>query len=678
MLRGMHYMCWYRNDWNYHPSMPMKRLQQVQDIVDMKGTHLFWSCMGSGAIGLQYLDKEINESIPPRLRFYGYLNDREFVAECTQRGIVPFAVVWMAQLWEFPAEFNEDETELLSMNKLRGVGKPGWVGMHELSTDRYPKIFSSIKNYFPDGIINSDGKLVVDFLEEFRSVTLDGKPIESTWLLVPGHDHHCYTPCGNNPAYLQYLKREMEMMIDAGAPGILLDEFNIQVHAFWKGGCFCKDCMKGFREYLQEHPCEETKTIQLATFDYRVFLMERGYCDSDLLGGQADLRWEIPLFRQFLLFNLRGVDRTMGELTSYAKEYSAAKRGKPILMSINLFNCLPHAGMVRRFSDIIGGEKSNIKLRQDGHYRLCHAFCNGKPGSFIEDPNQHIFQIIKDIDACKYDTYRLFMLEPLAQGFNVAISYGGWLMNYRKDSFYPPLEVEKQLGSWLNEHEGLFTNRLVAKTAILYDHRSALYTESFLSGHLDREKVGGFQTFDELSQALCDERILYKVLFVADDQPLTAKALSNFENLIIPDAFSLKDEEIETILTWVNRGGRAVAVGKVDRRLANLRFSYFKFADLEKWIFTNGHEVETDAVEGVGLAIHQCEDGRAIHLVNYRLNTGTREIDPIEKMELKLDWQPAEVTVYSFPEDKYRTEVSASGNTLTVKNIGLYTILHIQ
>jgi hypothetical protein len=470
----------------------------------------------------------------------------------------------------------------------------------------------------------------------------------------------------------------MEMMIDAGAPGILLDEFNVQMHAFWKGGCFCKDCMKGFRQYLQERPSVETKSINLDTFDYRFFLKEEGYCDNDLAGGQADLRWSVPLFRQFHLYNLRGIDRNMEELTTYAKEYSSAKRGKPILTSINLFNCLPHAGMVRRFSDVIGGEKSNIKLRQDGHYRLCHAFCNGKPGSFIEDPNGHILQIINDVDAGKYDTYRLFILEPLAQGFNIAISYGGWLMNYRKDSFYPPLEIERQMGNWLNSHERLFSNSFVAKTAILYDHRSALYTESFLSGHLDREKVGGFQIFDELSQALCNERILYKVLYVADDQPLTEEALSQFENLIIPDAFSLKDEEIGVILAWINRGGRAIALGKVDQKLANLRFSYFKFADLKKWIFTNGHEIETDDVEDVGIAIHQCEDGRAIHLVNYRLNTGTREIEPVEKMELKLDWQPVEVKVYSFPEVKYPAEVSVSGTVLIVKNIGLYTILHVK
>ncbi len=93
MIRGMHYMCWYRQDWNYHPSMPMKRLQQVQDIVDMNGNLLLWSCLGSGAIGIQYLDKEANEAIPPRLRFYGHLNDREFITELFSQFFASFMSV---------------------------------------------------------------------------------------------------------------------------------------------------------------------------------------------------------------------------------------------------------------------------------------------------------------------------------------------------------------------------------------------------------------------------------------------------------------------------------------------------------------------------------------------------------------------------------------------------------
>ena len=75
-------MCWHKGDWNYHPSLMPKRLQQIEDAAASNVNTLMWSCMGSGAIGLPYLDKEINEQMPPRLRFYGYLNDSEFVERC--------------------------------------------------------------------------------------------------------------------------------------------------------------------------------------------------------------------------------------------------------------------------------------------------------------------------------------------------------------------------------------------------------------------------------------------------------------------------------------------------------------------------------------------------------------------------------------------------------------------
>ena len=32
MIRGMHYMRWFREDWNYHPSLMSTRLQQIEDI----------------------------------------------------------------------------------------------------------------------------------------------------------------------------------------------------------------------------------------------------------------------------------------------------------------------------------------------------------------------------------------------------------------------------------------------------------------------------------------------------------------------------------------------------------------------------------------------------------------------------------------------------------------------
>jgi hypothetical protein len=654
----------------------MKRLQQVQDIVDMNGNVLLWSCLGSAAIGIQYLDKEANEQIPPRLRFYGYLNDREFCEECGKRGILAFAVIWKAQLWEFPAEFSEDESELLALNKLRWVWKKGGIGMRELSTDRYPKIFPSIRKYFPGGIIDSDGKPVEDFLEEFRTVTLDGKPIFSAWLMVPGHEHHCYMPCGNKPAYMQYVRKEIEIMVDAGAAGVHIDESETQLLATHRAGCFCKDCMKQFREYLKKNPSEETRTLDLDHFDYREFLKQKGYADSDIVGAHRDTGFRIPLFKAFVQFNLQGAEQNVKEIADYVRAYSLKKRGKPALVTANLYNCLPHGTPLRKHCDLIIGEKSDIKLRQDGYYRFGHAYFGGKEGSFIEEPNGHVLQIIRDVDNTKNDPYILFMLEPLAHGFNMAIPYGAWLANQKKDSFYPNAEIEHQMGEWLTKHEDLFTNQFVADTAILYDQRSALETELFQGGHRDAQRDAGFRTFHDLCQSLCNERMLYNVLYVSPDEPLTLERLAPYKQLVLPDVYSLPEDEIRLIREWMSQGGRAISIGKVDPRMADTRFSFQKFPDLRKWFVEAGTILDAQEVDDLGLALHKRDGGYALHLVNYRLNSNSRVIETIPRAEFTLDWCPKEVQVHSFPESG--AEAFIEGNVLTVKNIGIYTIVDLQ
>lgn len=678
MIRGMHYMCWFAEDWNYHPSLPMKRLQQVEDIVDTGGNVLLWSCLGSAAIGLQYLDKEANEVIPPRLRFYGYLNDKEFCEECAKRDITAYAVLWKAQLWEFPAEFNEDESELLAVNKLKGVGKPGWLGMRELSTDRYPKLFEPIATYFPTGLLNSDGEPVRDFLEEFKVNTLDGNDVQSVWLHVPGHDHHCYTPCGSNQAFRTYQKKQVEMMIDAGAGGVMIDEIDMHLYAMLNAGCFCKDCVAGFRTYLQAHPDPDTAGLDLETFDYRAFLKEGGYTDHDLLGTQAGARMHIPLYRQFAEHNVEQMEATLAETLAHVKAYSRQTTGREVPVAANLFNCLPHTGSLRKYCDLIIGERSGLGLRQDGFYRFGYAFFGGKPGSFIEDPSPHILQIVEDLKVGKTDAYVLLMLEPLSQGFNIAIPYGAWLINWVKDSFYPDMDLERKLGAWLKKREHLFTPHPVAETAVLYDARSALEVELFQSGYLDR-KDGGFGTFHALTQNLCDHHVLFNVLYVSDDEPLTASRLKGYKKLLLPDADSLHGDEMDAVEGWLDGGGQALTFGKAPRRFGNLRNPFSKPAAFLSWVKEGGQPVNIVAREQnrhLGLGLHKTADGYALHVVNYALNDASRTVERIPQAVFDLAWEPKEAVVHTFPVAD--TKVSVEGRRLRLSDLGLYTVVEFN
>lgn len=668
-------MCWFKEDWNYHPSMMSKRLQQVDDIESIHGNMLLWSCLGSGAIGLPYLEKEAFEKIQPRFKFYGYLNDQEFCRECENRGITAYAVLWKAQLWEFPAELNEAQDELYSLNKLVGVGKKDYIGMSELSQNRYPKLFDPIEKFFPKGILNSDGEKVTDYLEEFSAKTLDGNRILSSWLMVPGHDHKCYTPCANNPAYMTYMKRQLKTMIDAGAGGILLDEYDVQLHALGNGGCFCKDCVKGFRQFLKANPCEETAGLDLDTFDYRKFLQSKGYRDEDLKNQQLAARMEIPLFKLFTRFNLERLEDDFRQIVEYVKGYSRETRGKELPVSANLFNCLPRAEGLRKYCDTICGEKGGIKLRQDAFYKFGYSFMQGKEGSFIEDPNEHILQILEDIDHGKNDAYLLFMLEPLVHGFNIAVSYGGWLMNFKKDSFYPNMETERKLGAWLTDHELLFQMNPTAEIAVLYDQRSALDVEMFTGNYPDPSREGGFRTFFDVTQELCNRNILYNVIYASNDEPLTAQRLKGYGTLLVPDAYLLTEDEKKVIHSFAKEN-RVAALGRMDQEFYQYGFGYTKFQELAQWLTVGEPLFHLETGKNIGAALHNSQNGYVLHLINYNLNTATRQIDPVPVCEIRLSKPIRGVKVHSFPHGGVTAEFD--GTLLRVRNLDIETALEIE
>jgi len=55
MERGIYFDGWYHNNHCYHPSLPYRTMQMVEDLEKYKATILVWSVMGGGSISLPYL-----------------------------------------------------------------------------------------------------------------------------------------------------------------------------------------------------------------------------------------------------------------------------------------------------------------------------------------------------------------------------------------------------------------------------------------------------------------------------------------------------------------------------------------------------------------------------------------------------------------------------------------------
>ena len=306
MERGIYFDGWYHNNHCYHPSLPYRTMQMVEDLEKYKATILVWSVMGGGSISLPYLENEAFGELDPRARFYGFMNDSEFVAECKKRGIKAMGIVFEVQGWEFPVEVSPDGKHMKQFNVLRSGETGNYYGLNEFANGKYDGLFrTSLKDYYPDGIVNSDGEVVTDLQEEVAARTWRGEPVHAGWVEVTGHSRTCYQTCRNNPVWRDSLKKIMASQIDAGVEGIQLDEAELPITSMGAGGCFCKDCRKQFRTYLQGRKAAGTldlklyEGIDLDTFDYKQYVLDGGYAHPN----------DSPLMRDYYEFQLRAVKK---------------------------------------------------------------------------------------------------------------------------------------------------------------------------------------------------------------------------------------------------------------------------------------------------------------------------------------------------------------------------------
>lgn len=700
MLKGLYFMGWQRDMWNYHPSLPMKNMQMIQDIEDIRGNMLIWSCLGSGAIGLPYLDREANDDTPPRMRLYGFMNDKEFCEECRKRGIKVFSVLWKSQLWEFGAEFNEDETKLLSLNILRNASKNHkYVGMSELSTNQYPHLFEPMEKYFPDGLKDYKGNTVKDFLQEFKAVSLEGRSILSAWLMAPEHDHKCYSPCCCKESYLFYLKKDVEMMIDAGAGGLHIDEYDTQKHVLNNAGCFCDECMDKFNEYIKEMQIKLPEDAgDIEHFNYRKYLLEKGYTDEKLLPFNGNKRWDIPLFRDFVEMQIEYISIVVKEISQHAKQYAKETRNEEFPVTANLFQCFPIAWKSKKYLDLLAGEKTDIKLRQDAWYKYAFGWLNGKECCFVEDPNQYVRDMLEDIKNGINDRLILFLLEPIAHGFHIAFPYGSWLQNQVKDAFWPDLRVLKKLGTWLDENSSLFPKNPVADIAVIYDLPSAyenLWTEPAAKATATYNQVekicldgveelgrqgafscdGDFDNFFRLIQHMSDEDIVYNVIFESPDEPLSVEKISGYKQIVIPDAFKMLDSTVEILKKCQESGQEVITYGRIPQGLKPDKTYQIQAEDaLINALHQQNMVIEVNSERKYGVAVHENGSGKVLHVVNYNYNEEAHKIDALPEVRMKLNYPCGKIKTIGFPENN-SVKAELKNGELVLHNAGIYTVV---
>lgn len=681
MERGIYFDGWHRNNHCYHPSLPMRNMQMVEDLEKYKASILVWSVLGGGSISLPYLEQEAFGEIEPRLRFYGFMNDSEFIAECQKRGIKPMGIVFEVQGWEFPIVVSEDGKFIKEINVMRNGNAEEWdgeyYGLNEFAQDKYPDLFkTSLKDYYPDGIVNSDGQKVLDLQEEVAARTWTGEAVHAQWVEVKGHSKTCYQTCRNNPVWRNYLKKIMQIQIDAGVSGIQLDEAELPITSMGAGGCYCKDCVKQFRQYLLEKKQAGTLSelydgIDLKTFDYGQYLHESGVEHPN----------ESPMYRDYYEFQMRAVKKHFTELVDFARDYARKTQGREILLSGNFFNCMPVYYPFENTVDIVITEMEHTLFRQPHWYRYINGFSGDKQVIVAENPYGGIIpKLLEQLNHGKgYDLYKILQLEASVYGCNMSVPYGGWMGNTIKDAFYPPRDVTEQIQTFLMDNDSWFSKKSGAKILVPYSFPSYYWREVTRTGgandmveddsilfynSTDRDGENASRMpFWEAIKVLSDRQAIYDVCMFGDDElrkdTVASDDWSAYELIVLTECNYLTKNQAWELEKYANNGGKILIWGRTAENIPewmeqiennkNIVFcenpdnkkeavAQFEktFLELQKDI--SYVSVETEHLGNlIGVGTHKNQKNVSVQLLNYNYNETDDQVKVIRDVTVKIN-----------------------------------------
>jgi hypothetical protein len=636
----VYFDAWYPRQHCYHPSLPPRRLRMVEELAEYRATSLVWAALGGGSISLPYMEEEAFGKVSARDRVYGFVNDSEFIAECDRRGIKVFGIVFEVQGWEYPVELSDDEDEVLAINELRGAGKRAWMGLREFSQNRYPKLWKPFEHYFPEGLTNSDGERVTDLLEECCSRDIDGTPCHALWVECPDREHQCYTMDRNNPVWREYLKAVIRIQIDAGVHGVQLDEAELPITSMQYGGCFCNDCMKGFREYLLALPEDrrpaELDGVDLDRFHYGEYLRERGF---DFKQGQS----ASPLFWDYLRFQRSTIVGYFAELADYCRSYAASK-GRSVLVSGNFFNMFDHYYPLEPSVDVLITEMRNTRWRQPEWYRYVAGFAGGKPVIVVENPYGGVVPELVEMlgRGAGHDLFRMSIYEAAALGVNMSLPYGSWMGSVEQDSFWAPPELCLETGAFLADNERLFSADPMSDVAVIYAVLSSWERERPAAEELadnrrntsDAEAAPFWAACRELSAA----RQPYDVVIFPDGElrkdAITAEQLGRYRTVVLPDVDVLTTPQVEALAGYAAAGGTIVVTG---RRSADLTADAVHAADGGLGTaLAGGPQVELIPDNDVAVLVHRIDGGAAVHLLRYGYDHEAGAVPELPALELYL------------------------------------------
>jgi len=240
---------------------------------------------------------------------------------------------------------------------------------------------------------------VIDFSDQFLDAAcrnFEGEPFVVPWLWDHKHKGQpMWWGCTNSPLFRAWLDQYLAKLMAAEPDGLHIDDYTGTAGAVtWLSGGFCRHCMKAFREYLRakvsQERLHEQGVIDLDTFDYRQFLLDRGIKTEEYKAKRASL----PLANEFLDFQMTAVT----EFVRQFHEQASKLRARRVTLSVNSGLESPQSLMIAPYVDFfcceVGHEAAKggwpqhpiyIYKLADALYRPVAAMASGQDHAFVAE-----------------------------------------------------------------------------------------------------------------------------------------------------------------------------------------------------------------------------------------------------------------------------------------------------
>lgn len=486
-----------------------------------------------------------------------------------------------------------------------------------------------------------------DTYEQGLCRNLQGEPFKVPWLTDMQHKGVPYWwCCTRQPLFRQYISERVVETVKGGVDGVHIDDHLGTAGAlFVENGCFCAQCVREFRDYLQGLPAEELAGIGVpepGSFDYAATLRK---WQAEKPGRKATGH---PLWQRWRAWQLRGAAAFMGELRTLA----ARTAGKPLPMSANAgLMWGPHLNDYRAldwFSAEVDHHASQKALNDEplAAYRIAQAVnrplaatASGWDWAYIKENN----------------------LPGLAQSW-IALSYaaGNCLMCPNRQWCYTP-----QKGThWYEGPQQKFAPlcRFVRQNASLFDDGQTFpdVIVAYAQRTFDREQW----KFTDTCHRLAAANLSFQLALGGDEvveHPLAREDFSGPAPVLVlgPADFQPDDQALLALLPAA-------------RKLESVKAALAKVTPAVR-------------VTGAGQlrVLPRIKPGSAvIHLVNWNYNPARDAVEPAKEVRLNLNTRalgvPGAKRATVFAPEKEAVPLEVRDDTLVVPEVGLWAVIELK